>query len=438
MARLGWSRLGVGLLTCCMLAGCGGADDLGEDLEIPQLSRAEAPPVGKAEAEPASEIQQVSAQGTPREGNLALTLKQGDMFALRKTISQSLAQRMKDGPVRSTSLLSLTAGITVEKEEDNKRLLRVKYQRVRYSHDLMGDKVEYDSLENGSVPDAALLYQGMINNGFAFWLTHDNQIADIVDFRNFLQRCVQKAPANKQKQLIAQITNNTEDEGFANFVDDSIGLLRFNLETPGRETTVKEGDEWTRTRKFLHPLPMAINTTYSLTQLTDQRAEIDIFGTIVPARVAAAGPALQKPSDSEIILKDGHTSGHCTVDRATGLPTRSQVTRNLALRVRMPYKSEFDQHKQIVTTVDIYPTSGKIYIDANAAPLNEDRGVVPASAEVPEGKVGTKAVTAPEAEPGQESQPRPRVSTNQTPSARRPAFNAPLPERTEPESRARP
>ena len=422
MARQGWSRLGGGLLTCLLLVGCEQGSDVGDDLELPHLQLSKAPPVETPVVN--TDIQQVSAKGTPREGNLALTLKTGDVFALRKTISQTLAQRMKDGPVKSTSLLSLTAGITVEKEEDNKRLLRVKYQRVKYAHDLLGDKVEYDSLENRPAPEAALLYQGMVDNGFAFWLTHDNQIAEIVDFKIFLQRCVQKAPLNKQKQLTTQITNNTEDEGFANFVDDSIGLLRFNTQTPGRETFVKEGDEWTRTRKFLHPLPMAINTTYSLAQLTDERAEIDIFGTIVPARVASAGPAIQKPSDSEIILKDGHTSGHCTVDRATGLPTRSQVTRSLALRVRMPDKSEFDQHKQIVTTVDIYPTSGAIYIDANAAPLISESGVVPASAE----SVTNPAVVAPEANEPPQSQQRPRVSTNQAPPAKRPAFKAPLPE----------
>ncbi len=353
-----------GILTVLSVAGCQKGETFpGDELEIPNGQLSLAPKLDPVGSTPDT-IQQVGAK-QPREGNLALTLQVGDCFALRKTITQTLAQRMKEGPAKSTSRLQMTAGITVEKDEGGRRLLRVKYQRVRYGHDLLGDKVDYDSYrvnDQEPVPDAAILYHGMVNNGFAFWLTHDNQIGEVVDFREFLERCVKSAPPQRQRQLLAQVTSNPDDEGFANFVDDSIGLLRFNPEAKGRETFVKEGEEWQRTRKLIHPLPMAINTTYRLTELTDDRAKIEILGKIIPARVASLAPQTRNPSEAEIVLKDGHTTGTCTVDRGTGLPTKSQVTRSLALRVRMPQQAEFDQHKQIVTTVEIFPTQGKVYI----------------------------------------------------------------------------
>ena len=225
----------------------------------------------------------------------------------------------------------------------------------------------------------------MVGEGFSFWLTPDNRIAELVGFDEFLKRCVRHVPAHKQKAVLTQMAGNAEDEGFANFVDDSIGLLRYRTGNKGRETDVKEGDEWQRNRKLMHPLPMALNTTYKLEELTDTVAKIEVFGTIIPIKAAQLGPNGQHPSDTEIVLKDGHSTGECTIDRVTGLPIKSCVERHLSLRVRLPDKSEFDQHKKIVTTVEAFPSTRTIYTSQNSeTPVSPEpsNDFVPAKHEV--------------------------------------------------------
>jgi len=369
------------VLGIALLGGCQQADD--DDDDVPDFSVSQAPVAEpkKADAQAASDIELVGRQEPPREGHLRFTLQPGAKFPLQKTVEQSLAQQTKDGKVVSKSRLFTRFAITVDGEEHGKRRLSVRYDRVRYSHDLLGDKIEYDSANAGEqVPDAALLYHGMVNNGFSFWLSDDNRVLDVEGMPEFLQRCARFVPAQRRQQAMQQALTNSEDESFANFLDDSIGLLRFNKEAPGRESLIKEGDEWKRNRKLTSPVPMALDTTYKLVELGDRTAKIDVFGTIVPTRVASLSTASQPRTESELLLKDGHTAGVCTIDRESGLPIYSRVERNLALRVRMPNAGDFDQHKRVVTTIESFPSGQPIYTGQDERPMDPNGEIRPASA----------------------------------------------------------
>lgn len=369
------------VLGLALLGGCQQADD--DDDDVPDFSVSQAPvaEAKKTNVEASSDIELVGRKEPPREGNLRFTLQPGAKFPLQKTVEQSLAQQTKEGKVVSKSRLFTRFAITVDGEEQGKRRLSVRYDRVRYSHDLLGDKMEYDSANAGEqIPDAALLYHGMVNNGFSFWLSDDNRVLDVEGMPEFLQRCARFVPVQRRQQAMQQALTNSEDESFANFLDDSIGLLRFNKDAPGRESFIKEGDEWKRNRKLTSPVPMALDTTYKLVELGDRTAKIDVFGTIVPTRVASLSTASQPRTESELLLKDGHTAGVCTIDRESGLPIYSRVERNLALRVRLPNAGEFDQHKRVVTTIESFPSGQPIYTGQDERPVDASGEIRPASA----------------------------------------------------------
>ncbi len=380
MLHISWARSCSVMLGLLLLVGCQQGDD--DESDSPEFSISRAPaqqPEKKEEALP-SDIELVGRKEPPREGSLKFSLKPGAKFPLQKTVEQSLAQQTKDGKLMSKSRLFTRFAITVDGEEPGKRRLSVRYDRVRYGHDLIGDKVEYDSANPGEqIPEAALFYHGMVNNGFSFWLSDDNKFLDVEGMPEFLQRCARFVPERRRQQMLEQVLSNSEDESFANFLDDSIGLLPFNKDAPGRESFIKEGDEWKRSRKLTSPVPMALDTTFKLTQLGEKTAKIDIFGRIVPMRVATLSVAGQAKSDSEMYLKDGHTAGVCTIDRESGLPIFSRVERNLSLRVRIPSAGEFDQNKRVVTTIEAFPSGQPIYTGQDDRAVQGPNQIVPTS-----------------------------------------------------------
>ncbi len=282
---------------------------------------------------------------------LELRLREGDRFPLVKTVEQTLVQKSDSSPALAHTKLDLTLAITVEQVQADAILLGVRYSRIAYAHDVNGQRLSYDSSNHqGAVPWDAIPYAGMVGNGFSFWLGRDNSIRELVGYQEFLERCVAQVPLERRQSLLSEISNRFGDDGVANFVDDSIGLLPYDKSVDvDSASRVLPGDVWTRERRLMQPVPVYLTSTYRLTSMNDKTAEIDITGRV------AAGQA-SSPDDSRRLRITGGTSvGRCIVDRATGLPLDMSLTRFIKMNVMTSDQQEVIQEKQIITTVRAFP-----------------------------------------------------------------------------------
>jgi hypothetical protein len=393
MRRHGWS---IATAMLVWIAGCGtDTSDSITDLEIPDLPVAQSEDgvaAGTAAPEQTSHSRTSAGdtseeiEARPTEGELRFSMEAGGHFPLIKTIEQKLTQQTPSGPVTSNSTLSLTFAITVDDVDDGCRTLRVRYQRVKYSHDILNEHVEYDSQAAPEfVPDSLQVYHGLAENGFSFRIGADNRILELLDFDAFLKRCVRHAPPERQAALLEQIVATQQDEGFANFVDDSIGLLPYKADAEGRETAVAVNEQWQRSRRLTRPLPMEIRTTYTLSDLTDSLAKISIVGTIDPIKTAELTPIQQTSSQTKLDLRAGYQTGLCIIDRETGLPLRSQVERQLKMNVSIDGQPPFEQYKTIVTTVEAFPTHRTTFSASQIGPRIPAERFIQTDAQTPAG-----------------------------------------------------
>jgi hypothetical protein len=338
------------LFAACLFAlpGCSVWEMESADLEDDQILA----------ADDVDEVQ--AAPGIPQK--LELQLKPGDRFPLLKTVEHTLRQPSEGGWSISTSSLEMLLSITVQEirppvgrgsrfddPRAGEKRLEVQYHRIRFSQQLPGnDCLEYDSDSPVlPIPLAAVGYHGLKDNRFEFWLNQDNQIVEIVAFDQFLDRCLRDVPTERQEQVRAALAATSGADGIANFVDDSIGLLP--------NSTVREGDSWTRDRQILQPVPMHCSTRYVLRRITDDVAEIDIAGTLSSLITSLENPI---QLDVEVSIRGGQAMGACTLDRRTGLPLNSRVDQSLDMLVKLSDGTEFEQHKTTVTTVRHVPDLG--------------------------------------------------------------------------------
>ena len=293
------------------------------------------------------------------EGQLALRLRVGQRFPLAKRISQTLTQSLPGGPQISRSEIDLLIAVSVEEVHAGRTRLGVHYQRVRYAHDIAGERVHYDSSYPSQQPasDAVRAYQGLLNNGFSFWIGADNRIIELVGFDDFLRRCVHGIPPARQHEFLTQLAVTEDGQGIANFVDDSIGLLPYD---PKARTgaTVRVGQTWARQRQVFHPIPMTIAEQYTISQLTEQDATIDILASITPSTVATYDQRTGQANSQCLVIRSGYSAGHCTIDRNTGLPLISRIERVLDMSVQLTDGSQIPQTKSIVTTIQAFPQQG--------------------------------------------------------------------------------
>lgn len=385
---LRWSGMGLVLGLFVAVSGCGNtepavteadADLMDELLGVePKSQREPAEPVDSEDSEGDSTrpVSQSHATARPRSfdapGNrLELRLQEGDRFPLVKTVDQTLLQKSESAPAMAHTRLELTLAITVEQVRADAILLGIRYSRVSYQHDVNGQRISFDSGNHqGAVPWDVIPYAGMIGNGFSFWLGRDNRIRELVGYQEFLERCVAEVPLERRQTLLSEISNRFGDDGVANFVDDSVGLLPYDTSVDADSATrVMPGDVWTRERRLMQPVPVYLTSTYRLTSMDEKTAEIDIMGKV------ASGEASTPNNDGRLRITGGHSLGRCIVDRATGLPLEMNLTRFITMKITTSDQQEVVQEKQITTTVRAFPeVRGSVVGATRQAPIQKTSG----------------------------------------------------------------
>lgn len=283
---------------------------------------------------------------SPAKAQLALQLKPGDRFPLRKVVQQQLTQSSANGqPELSHSQLEVLFAITVEEVNNGRTKLAVRYDRVKYQHDVAGDRVSFDSnLPAENPPVSVWAYRDMVGDGFKFWIGADSQIAEVEGFTDFLKRCLRNVPEELKNSVMLGMEGGSGEDGIANFVDNSIGLLPIGAPR-------SPGDSWERSRFISRPIPMQLQNSYTLQDLTEQEATIAIRGTIAAGSVGATSA-----DSAQVQVLGGATQGTCTIDRLTGLPKSSRVERQVDMLVKLP-QAEFRQQKRVLTTIEAFPVS---------------------------------------------------------------------------------
>lgn len=280
---------------------------------------------------------------------LKLNLKPGDKFPLRKIVEQELIQdSVRGSEERIKTRLELMFAISVVNQVDDRTQLKVRYDRVRYSHRVGEDILEYDSTRPPlEIPHTLRAYHDMVGDGFTFWLGQENQIVAVDGFTDFLNRCLRNVPETEKHLVVLGIEAGSGEAGIANFVDNSIGLLPY-------QAAPKPGDTWSRPSHIGRPVPMHVNNIYTLQHLDDTLATVDIRGQITPSTTMTAQGTEQ---GVRVTVTGGETSGRCVIFRETGLPQQSRVEQIINMNVLVTGALEFKQQKKITTTITAFPVS---------------------------------------------------------------------------------
>ena len=329
------------VLAAAGMAGCGSDD----------IEPSAGPPAERMPPAPSATVQTAQKPAAPRSG-LELRLAPGQRFPARKVVEQTLTQQSGPEPVVGRTRLELWLMMTVEETEPAGRTrLRVDYQRVHYLHDVPGEWFEFDS-DNpvASVPPAAAPYLGLVGNGFSFWIGPDRRIAEAIGFGEFLDRCVREVPLEQRSAVLQQFAQLIDAAEIANFVDDSFGFL-----PDAGQGQPRVGATWTRERRLGRTLPLHLTCQCTLSELSEHAAEIDIAGHVAPTAILEPIGGGGDSGGVRISVRGGHATGHCTVDRQTGLPLRSMIERRVEMLVEPADGPPFVQHKHLLTTIESFP-----------------------------------------------------------------------------------
>lgn len=373
LSTLRWTTLVTMLIV--MLPGCGyfGGAASDEDSDLTAMDGDKASSVDDA-------ANALSMDSLPDAQALELKLDVGARFPLMKTVETRLTQNDKSGISVNTSRVEMMLSLVVDEvRPDGSKVLTARYHRVQYDQDVAGKRVSYSSERSTEpVPTEALLYSGLANNGFSFRLGPNNKIVELMGFNDFLHRCLRNVPPDQAASVQQQLEAIKSQDGIANFIDESIGLLPYSDDPAHPAVAVKVGMNWDlEARRIDVPIPMVATMKCMLKELNKHSAEITMVGSI------KGPPNLVKmfAADGEvsIFVRGGNCTGSCLVDRATGMPMRSEINRSLDMIVETHDGNKIQQNKSTLSTITSFLDQNPRSTQSSERPLQTPARVTQAS-----------------------------------------------------------
>ena len=347
-ANLRWSMLFT--MFCLFACGCsyfqGTATD--DDVDLTEIDEEEKSEPG--ELTPFANSQEL----TPSKPVNEARLKVGDRFPFLKTVEHRLTQVDQAGTQVNSSRTDVNLVLFVETANpDGRALVTAQFQRVKYSQDILGKRIVYASDEpHEAIPPEALLYSGLTNNGFSFWLGPNNKVIEIVGYGDFLRRCLRNFPEQSRSNVLLQLEGIKSADAIANFLDESLGMLMMSddLKRPG--PAGKKGDFWELEPRYCDaPSPLMTNSRCILKELTSEVAEVLLTGRITGSPEPVSMQDAE--GDVKVLFKSGHSTGSCRINAKSGIPIQSQIQRSFELVMEFPDGQRIQQNKDTITTFSL-------------------------------------------------------------------------------------
>lgn len=272
-------------------------------------------------------------------------LQIGEAFPLLKTVEQRVTQQRAGKEVTTTSRLTVKLSIEVadmvandaantaaSNRNPGDQLFSIRYDSVKFTQDIPGQEVDYDSARATTVvPASAEPYDALVGQGFQFWLQSNGQIRELAGFEDFMQACLRNVSLEQRTEAWKSMAETSPRDQIANFIDDSVGILPAG--------SLRLNNHWQRTRRVLQPVPIELAMQYTLREINDHEAVVSIGGTVLPQAVSSFG-------NVGIEIRGGRVSGQSTIDRRSRLPITSQIDQEIQMTVHVPGEATFEQIKQ--------------------------------------------------------------------------------------------
>lgn len=294
-------------------------------------------------------------------------LSKGDTFHFQKTIEQTLTADPGHDIESVTEQVELLMSLNVLKIQPKQYRIEVKFQGVRYQSQLGDREIVYDSRTDTIVPPEALPYEGLLNNSFEVYLEHNNQIARVEQYAEFLNRCLAKYPAPMRPAVFQQLGGDVEDKDelvamAMSFLDESIALLPFG-KFGDSEDPFPVGAKWSTTMTRPRPMPLkqTLNSQIQHISGDGKTAHVVIQGELNPLR-----PQGVMTADAvRTRILGGSITGSCSISLKTGMPKSCRIQKDLEIEIASLQSPPVSARKTVITSLEAWTPTNRVQMSSH-------------------------------------------------------------------------
>ena len=268
----------------------------------------------------------VDAKGSLKPALLA-GLSEPTVHSLEKQVAQTLSQSSPDGLETSRAQLTAEFDVRVEARGGGDFSYRVSYRRIVYSHTLPGEALSYDStVRDAVVPSSLEHLEELARSGFSFQTTGGGVALELTE-----------VPATVYG-------GDLKGTPASEFIADEIGMVLL-----GRGEGAIATAPAPQTRRVQLPVPMDINTRYSVKSTGQDTITLDMLASVTSG--AGATQVKLVGGSASVKLGGGHSFGEMTVDAISGVPRHADWNRYLEISLKTDSGERIEQRKHEVVTI---------------------------------------------------------------------------------------
>ncbi|MFH1377764.1 MAG: DUF6263 family protein [Planctomycetota bacterium] len=184
--------------------------------------------------------------------------------------------------------------------------------------------IDYDSATSKEVPPMAVGYAGLINQSFSMVMTTSGAVTEIKGMDALIENVVKKMPDNPmmpKDAVLQQMKSQFGDEAMKKTME------QFTTYLPDKSVSV--GDKWNKTDELTGVFSMSIRTAYTLAEIKDGQARVEISGQVKPVE----NPDLIEMGLMKIRQTvSGSQTGTMQIDVATGFLVRVDIKQDMKMK----------------------------------------------------------------------------------------------------------
>ena len=258
-----------------------------------------------------------------------ITLKKGDQYLISMIANQVIKTEkalMPGAEVNMKQTIGTDYSFEVADVKPNgDYAIKTTFKRSIYKQSQNGmSMIDYDSDTTKEVPPMAVGYAGLINQSFSMVMTSNGAILDVKGMDAVIDAIVKKMPDNPmmpKDAVLQQMKSQFGNEAMKKTME------QFSSYLPDRKAVI--GDKWNRSMELTGAFSMAITTDYTLAEVKDGQARIDMSGQVKPVEnpdLIEMGPMKIRQTMS------GSQTGSLLIDAAAGFLTRVDIKQDLKMK----------------------------------------------------------------------------------------------------------
>jgi len=293
-----------------------------------------------------------SAFAATGEIHLKLNLKPGFKRVMQNTVDQNICQTIGGRQQKVHTNIQMQIAFEVLQSDPNGTvLLKLTYKKIRLQIEAPDSRITYDSDNSSQQPDSLAPHQRIISQAYGALIgqsiqmkvTSGGKILKIFGTDQLLQQVLARVQLDdpRAQQLVKQILESFLDKNRIKAVGATM-LLAFPT------TTVGIGRSWTDSVATQMPLPMKLETTYTLKEYAGPLAVIDANSVMTVDTATTESPA-GLPMNFNV---KGTYKGTLHVDTATGWLVGRKMKMHLAGTINVLQSPQTPQPLEIPMTID--------------------------------------------------------------------------------------